>query len=206
MADSDGLKAGQAAIAIGSPLGLERTVTTGVVSAVNRSLGQSELEGLIQTDAAINPGNSGGPLLDSRGRVIGINTAMLTGPGGGLGFAVPINLANNVAQQILTTGRVRRVFLGVSLTNVTPEMAEHLSLPVRQGAVVLEVSPGSPAAQAGIQVEDIITRIGETEITSSGDIRRVLRSHVPGDTVSITLQRGEQATTVTARLAEASGG
>ncbi len=202
-ADSDSLKAGQAAIAIGSPLGLERTVTTGVVSAVNRSLGESELEGLIQTDAAINPGNSGGPLLDSQGRAIGINTVILNAPGGGLGFAVPINLARNVAEQILTTGRVRRVLLGVALGDVTPELATRLDLPVRQGAVILEVAPGSPADRAGIRVEDIITRVDGTEIASGGDLRRVLRGHVPGDTVSLTLRRGDRTVTATARLVEA---
>ena len=207
IADSDGLRAGQSAIAIGSPLGLERTVTTGVISAVNRSLGDSELEGLIQTDAAINPGNSGGPLLDSGGRVIGINTAILSAPGGGLGFAVPINLARNVADQILATGRVRRVMLGVILSDVTAELAERLDLPVEQGAVVMEVASGSPAHKAGIRGADILTAIDGDEVKTGGDVRRVLRPHKPGDTVSVTLRRRSESGPVTVRvvLAEATG-
>jgi S1-C subfamily serine protease len=156
LGDSDRLSVGQATIAIGNPLGLDRTVTTGVVSAVNRS--GFEMDGLIQTDAAINSGNSGGPLLDSRGRLIGINTAVLRGGGAnGLGFAIPINLANNVAQQLIETGRVQRAQLGISYSDVEPEMAQQFDLPVRQGVVVQEVSPGSPADQAGLRVQDIIT-------------------------------------------------
>ena len=204
LADSDRLEVGQAAIAIGNPLGLERTVTTGVVSAVNRSPRGIDLDGLIQTDAAINPGNSGGPLLDSQGRVIGINTAILRTPGvAGLGFAVPINVARDVARQVIATGRVQRVVLGVGLGDVTPEIAERLNLPVRQGAFVVEVGEGSPAQAAGIQSEDIITRLDSAPIASGGDLRRALRAHAPGDTVSVTLRRGERTLTVTARLVEA---
>ena len=203
IADSDGIRAGQVAIAIGSPLGLERTITTGVISAVNRRLGVSELEGLIQTDAAINPGNSGGPLLDSAGRVIGINTAILTAPGGGLGFAIPINLARNVADQILTTGRVRRVLLGVVLGDVTPDLAGRMNLPVREGAVVLEVAPGSPADRAGVQAEDIVTALDGAQVTSGGDVRRILRRHQPGDEVPLTLRRGGRSLTLRVSLAGA---
>jgi S1-C subfamily serine protease len=200
--DSDRLSVGQATIAIGNPLGLDRTVTTGVVSAVNRS--GFEMDGLIQTDAAINSGNSGGPLLDSRGRLIGINTAVLRGGGAsGLGFAIPINLANNVAQQLIETGRVQRAQLGISYSDVEPEMAQQFDLPVRQGVVVQEVSPGSPADQAGLRVQDIITRAGNTPITGGGDLRRVLRAHRPGDRLTINLRRGQRALQLTADLSEA---
>ena len=201
LGDSDRLQVGQASIAIGNPLGLDRTVTTGVVSAINRS--GLDMDGLIQTDAAINPGNSGGPLLDSRGRVIGINTAVLRGRGAsGLGFAIPINMANHVAQQLIETGRVQRARLGLSYTDIDSELAEQFNLPVRQGIVVQEVLPGSPAAQAGIRVQDLITRADDTAITSGGDLRRVLRAHLPGDELTLTLRRGQRTVTVTAILAE----
>jgi serine protease Do len=206
--DSDRLEVGQTAIAIGNPLGLERTVTTGVISAVNRSPRGIALDGLIQTDAAISPGNSGGPLLDSRGRVIGINTAVLRAPGAqGLGFAVPINLAQNVAEQILTTGRVVRSFLGVEYRDVEPEMAEQFRLTVREGIVVVSVSPSTPAAQAGVERGDIITRVDDTAIKQGGDLRRVLRDRRPGDNVRITVVRlGGDTRTLSARLTEAPAG
>ena len=190
VADSDQLEIGQAAIAIGNPLGLDRTVTTGVVSAVSRRIDEGNSEGFIQTDAAINPGNSGGPLLDSSGRVIGINSQILTGPGGGLGFAVPINVARDAANQILATGRVQRVRLGVSYNDVDPDTAEAFNLPVSQGVVVAEVTEGSAAERAGIRAQDIITRVDETPIRGGGDLRRALRGRKPGDTVAVTLRRG----------------
>jgi serine protease Do len=207
LGDSDLLEPGQTAIAIGNPLGLERTVTTGVVSAINRELPGAGLDGLIQTDAAINPGNSGGPLLDSRGRVIGINTAVLRGGVGGgaqgLGFAVPINLANNSAQQILTTGRVQRAWLGVSLGDITPEVATQFRLPVRQGAIVLAMGAGSPAAQAGLQLQDIIIAVNDTPVTRAADLVRVLRAAQPGSTITMRVVRPSGTVTVTARLATA---
>jgi serine protease Do len=205
LGDSDLLEPGQIAIAIGNPLGLERTVTTGVVSAINRELPGAGLDGLIQTDAAINPGNSGGPLLDSRGRVIGINTAVLRGRGAvgavGLGFAVPINLAADVANQLVTTGVVRRAFLGVSYRDIDPEIARQFRLPVREGVIVLEVVPNSPAAQAGMRVQDIVTAINDVPVTRGGDLRRVLRAAQPGQTVTMQVLRPTGAVTVTARLA-----
>lgn len=202
--DSDRLEVGQLAIAIGNPLGLERTVTTGVVSALNRSPRGLQQGGLIQTDAAISVGNSGGPLIDSRGRVIGINTAILQGPGAsGLGFAIPINLANQVATQVLSTGRIRRAFLGVSYGDIDRELALQFGLPVSQGIIVLEVVPNSPAARAGIRAQDIIVRAGGTTIVRGGDLQRVLRTLAPGDPVQLTILRPGGETTVTARLVEA---
>lgn len=202
-ADSDRLEVGQSAIAIGNPMGLERTVTRGVVSAVNRRLGDGELDGLIQTDAAINPGNSGGPLLDSSGNVIGINTAVLRGEGAsGLGFAVPINIAKSVAKQILTTGKVQHVLLGVGIGNLTPEIAEQFNISVSSGAVVGEVKPGSPADRAGIQRRDVIVGVDQVAVKSAGDLRRYLRGLHPGDTVTIKIRRGEQSLTLKAKLTE----
>lgn len=203
-ADSDRLEVGETAIAIGNPLGLERTVTRGVVSAVNRTVGDSEVQGMIQTDAAINPGNSGGPLLDSEGRVIGINTLVLRESGSsGLGFAVPINTANQVMQQILTTGRVRHAVLGVHVTDVTPDLASRFSLPVAQGALVADVLDGSPAQAAGLAEQDVITAVGDTQVNGSGDLRRALRDRQPGDTVSLTIRRGNQTLKLDVRLGDA---
>ena len=202
--DSDGLEVGQLAIAIGNPLGLERTVTTGVVSAINRSPRGLQQGGLIQTDAAISVGNSGGPLIDSRGRVIGINTAILQGPGAsGLGFAIPINLANQVVNQVLSTGRVQRAFLGVSYGDIERELAVQFGLPVSEGIIVLEVVPNSPAARAGIRAQDIIVRAGGTRIVRGGDLQRVLRTLSPGDQIQLGIVRPTGETTVTARLVEA---
>jgi S1-C subfamily serine protease len=203
LGNSDELQVGQIAIAIVNPLGLDRTVTRGVVSALNRDpRGVSIATGLIQTDAAINPGNSGGPLLDSSGRVIGINTAILAGATG-LGFAIPINVAIDATEQILTTGRVRRAYLGVGSRFVDPEIARRFSLPIDQGNVVLQVERGSPADRAGIQVEDFIVGIGGEPIRSSGDLLRLLRARRPGDRVPIAIVRGTQRLNVTVQLAEA---
>lgn len=203
LGDSDRLEVGQIAVAIGNPLGLDRTVTRGVVSAVNRDpRGVAIAAGLIQTDAAINPGNSGGPLLDSSGRVIGINTAILAGATG-LGFAVPINVAIDVMEQILTTGRVRRAYLGINYRDITPEIARYFRLPVEEGLVVVELGRGSPAERAGIAVEDFIVSIGGESIQDGGDLRRLLRARKPGDTVSIGLQRGTARRTVNVKLGEA---
>lgn len=200
--NSDELEVGQAAIAIGNPLGLERTVTSGVVSAVNRDPVGFGLGGLIQTDAAINPGNSGGPLLDSSGRVIGINTAVLRGATG-LGFAVPINLANDVAQQLLTTGRISRAFVGISSGDINRELAAQYRLPVSEGIIVLEVVAGSPAARAGIRQGDIIVSLDRTPITMGGDLRREIRERRPSDRVTLGIIRGNQRAEIVVQLIEA---
>lgn len=206
LGDSDAVEPGQLAIAIGNPLALERTVTRGVISAVDRSPGGLPLgTALIQTDAAINPGNSGGPLLDSRGQVIGINTMIIRGVTG-LGFAIPSNLAQDVVQQILTTGRVVHAFLGIGYTDLFPAVAERFNLPVRQGVIVQQVQGNSPAARAGIRPEDIITRAGNLEIRHGGDLRRVLRQHRPGQQLNVRLVRGQRQLDVTVRLVEAPRG
>jgi S1-C subfamily serine protease len=204
LADSDRLDVGQTVVAIGNPLGLERTVTRGVVSAVNRDpRGVDIAAGLIQTDAAINPGNSGGPLLDSSGRVIGINTAILAGTTG-LGFAIPINVAVDVMNQIVATGRVRRAFLGIGHRDITPEIARYFRLPVEEGIVILSISRGSPAERAGLQVEDFITGINGQKIEDGSDLLRILREHKPGDTVTLDVVSGTARRRVSVRLAERS--
>jgi serine protease Do len=202
--DSDKLEVGQSAIAIGNPLGLERTVTAGVVSAVNRNPRGISLDGLIQTDAAISPGNSGGPLVDSHGRVIGINTAVLSGPGAsGLGFAIPINLANDVVRQVLTTGRITRAYLGVTFADIDSELAQQFGLPVKQGIILTSVEPGSPAARAGLRPQDIIVKGNDTAVTSGGDLRKLLRSLTPGTTVRLDVIRPNGRSTIPVQLGQA---
>jgi serine protease Do len=196
--DSDQIQVGQSAIAIGNPVGFERTVTTGVISAIDRSLGRNYDE-LIQTDAAINPGNSGGPLLDSSGRVIGINTVVLR-DAVGIGFAVPINLAREVAHQLVTTGVIRRAFLGVDYTEINREIATYFELPVQEGIILRAVEPNTPADAAGLQREDIIVQLDGTPIKRSGDFVKVLRSKRPGDTVRIVGVRPSGRFTTQARL------
>jgi serine protease Do len=191
LGDSDGLQVGQAAIAIGNPAGFERTVTTGVVSALNRSLAAARLDELIQTDAAINPGNSGGPLLNSRGEVIGINTAVLSAtPSGrpvvGIGFAIPINLGRDVAEQLLTTGVVTRPYLGIRHVGLYPELVRQFRLPVREGILVAAVAAGGPADRAGLRQGDIITGIAGTAMTGEADLRRLLRDARPNQNVRVS--------------------
>jgi serine protease Do len=201
--DSDQLQVGQTAIAIGNPLGLKGTVTTGVVSATNRQRSADDFVGFVQTDAAINPGNSGGPLLDSQGRVIGINTWII-GRASGLGFAVPINVAKEVATQVLDKGGVRRAVLGIIPNSVTPEIAARMKLPVNEGAVVAEVSAGSPAEKAGLKNGDVIVAVDGEKMRGAGDLRRVLRNHHAGETVSVTVRRGEETRSFKVQLTEAS--
>ncbi|MBC7809467.1 MAG: trypsin-like peptidase domain-containing protein [Akkermansiaceae bacterium] len=202
--DSDTLEVGQSAIAIGNPLGLEQTVTTGVVSAVNRRLSPNDVDGFIQTDAAINPGNSGGPLLDSNGRVIGINTAVLRGNGAeGLGLAVPINLARDVVDQILTTGTVKRVSIGVRFGSVTPATAARFNLPVKSGVVLDSVVEGSAADRAGLQQGDILTALDGKPLEQGGDLLKALRAKRPGETVQLRFVRGNATRTTSVRLSEA---
>jgi len=205
LGNSDQLQVGQLAIAVGNPLGLERTVTTGVISAVNRPGRTLGGETFIQTDAAISPGNSGGPLVDSRGNVIGINSAELLGQGvSGLGFAIPINLAMEMANQVLATGRYVRPFLGIAFNDVDEDLASQFRLPVRQGVLVTEVQRASPAAAGGLRMQDIITRVNDTPIAMGGDLRRVLRGMKPGDTVRLTVVRPPNGarTTLSVRLGQ----
>jgi S1-C subfamily serine protease len=198
LGNSDQLEVGQTAIAIGNPIGLERTVTTGIISAVNRSPVGFELGGLIQTDAAINPGNSGGPLLDSSGRVIGINSAVLRGTTG-LGFAIPINMAQDIANQVLTTGRITRAYLGIVPMELIPEIVARFRLPVREGVIVRSIGAGTPAARAGIQPGDIIVAVDNEAVRSNGELFRILRSRRPGDTIRISLVRLDDAGRVGSR-------
>jgi putative serine protease PepD len=202
---SSNLQVGDPVVAIGSPLGLKGTVTSGIVSALNRSLdvpGESGdrpvvLVNAIQTDAAINPGNSGGALVDRAGRVIGINSAIaslggaLGGSSGsiGVGFAIPIDEARAVAEEIIRTGHATHPFLGVTGNDLTPQTAQRFNLSTKQGALVLTVVPGGPAAMAGIKPQDIIVKLGATPITSMGGLIGAIRAHRIGETVEVTYFR-----------------
>ncbi len=194
--DSNALEPGQVAIAIGSPLGDFRgTVTVGVISALNRTVDTQQ--GLIQTDAAINNGNSGGPLLNSQGQVIGINTLVVRDSGNGnpvegLGFAIPSNLVHEIASQLIANGSVQHPYLGVNYQSMDQQMAGAMNAPTTQGIVVQQVEPGSPAAKAGIQQNDIILAVNASPIDQDHPLVTVLFSHAPGETVELTVLRGSQ--------------
>lgn len=205
---SNTLQVGQMAIAIGNPFGLGSTVTVGVVSALNRSIQASPdftVENLVQTDAAINPGNSGGALLDSAGRLIGINTAIVQGAQG-IGFAIPIDHASLIMDQIVARGRVVRPALGVQMVGqIDPETARAYNLPITYGVVVTPVT-GSPAEKAGIKAGDIVVAIDGKKVETQSDLRRELFRKKPGDTVNVEVVREGKRLTFSVTLIELRGG
>ena len=221
LGDSSREQVGDPVVAIGNPFGLDRTATAGIVSALQRQIKAPNgftIDNVIQTDAAINPGNSGGPLLDASGRVIGINSQIESPNGGGnvgIGFAVPINTVRQVTQQLLANGQVQHAFLGISGTDVTPQLADVLNLGVKQGALVQTVVPGGPADKAGVnggkaavsiggqQVRaggDVITAVDGKTVTGMDDVINAVDQKQPGDTVQLTLVHGTQKRTVTVTL------
>lgn len=211
MGDSDALQVGEPVVAIGNALGLEGgpTVTTGVVSALNRSIDEptgATLHQLIQTDAAINPGNSGGPLVNLAAQLIGINTAVATGssraPAQGIGFAISINSAKPILEDLIAYGKVRRPYLGVELVTVTPGIARQNRLPVDHGVYVARTVRGGPAARAGIEPGDIITRIESDTVKSIADLRKVLSKLKIGQKVKVQVVRGSGQRTTEVTLAE----
>jgi S1-C subfamily serine protease len=220
LGESESVKVGDPVVAIGNPFGLDRTVTAGIVSALQREISAPNgftIRDVIQTDAPINPGNSGGPLLDSAGRVIGVNSQIEASGGNGnvgIGFAVPIDTVREVAQQLIDDGEVQHAFLGVSGTDITPEIADVLNLDTEQGALVQSVVPDSPADKAGIQAGDADATIGGQPVRAGGDVIvavdgdavadmsdviAAVDSKQPGDELELTLIRGgdERAVTVT---------
>ena len=193
LGDSDKIEVGEWAIAIGSPFGLEKTVTVGVVSAKGRSgLGTGTYEDFIQTDASINPGNSGGPLVNIDGEVIGIN-AMIIQPGQGIGFAIPINLAKTIMVALIKEGKVVRPWVGIGLQDLTEELAQSFNLKEKEGALISQVYEGSPAEKAGLKVGDVVIDIDGVAIKSSQDVvREVLRKQVGQKIQMVVLRDGKR--------------
>jgi S1-C subfamily serine protease len=227
LGNSASLRVGQRAIAIGNPFGLERTVTTGIVSSLGRTLPRDDsdfqIAEVIQTDAAINPGNSGGPLLDSRGGVIGVNTAIrsLSGVNSGVGFAIPVNIVKRVVPELIANGRYRHPWVGISGSTISPEMVEVLSLPVGTGVLIFTVEPRSPAEQAGLRGGnrelvvsgrpvmaggDILVAIDDTSVNRFDDLVNYLASNTSvGDAVTLTVVRDGNRISVEVMLEERPG-
>ncbi len=206
MATEDNLKIGQMAIAIGSPLGLVGgpTVTVGVISALNRSIRTEVtfMEGLIQTDAAINPGNSGGPLVNSKGVVIGVNSAIIPFAQG-IGFAIPIQSAMWIANQLKEYGEVIRPWIAINAVDVNPKLVAYYNMPTEKGVVVTNVIPGSEADRSGMEIGDIMIRMDDIEINNVRDLIKVMNKHKVGDSVTIEIFRGHEKMTLETVLEKA---
>ena len=194
LGNSESLKVGSWVVAVGSPFGLEQTVTVGIVSAKGRVIGSGPYDNFIQTDASINPGNSGGPLVNMNGEVIGINTAIIPNAQG-IGFATPINMATEILPQLQKKGHVTRGWLGVSIQEVTPELAKSFSLDKNKGALVAEVFKASPAERAGIEQGDIILQFNGKDIAESKELPRMMAATPVGDTVALKVLRNGKTIT-----------
>lgn len=206
LGDSSNLRVGQLVVAIGNPLGFQATVTAGVVSALGRTLRTETgrlIENIIQTDAALNPGNSGGPLVDFRGRVVGINTAVIMGSQG-ICFAIPANTAKWVTSQLIREGKVRRAFLGVSGQGVPVDrrLAVAYGVDRSRGVRIVEVQPGTTASAAGLVAGDIIIKAGDTNIASPDDLQRAMERHTIGEPLTVEVLRGAERLTLTTRPTE----
>ncbi len=219
LGDSEEVQVGQWAIAIGHPFGkvvggTTPTVTVGVISAKDRSMSRNDesgfrvYSGLLQTDASINPGNSGGPLVNSLGQVIGINTAIITTSGGslGIGFAIPINIAREVAIQLIEYGKIVKAWLGVYVQNMTPQLAEALGAGDSEGVLISDLSPEGPAADAGLKRGDIIKEMAGEEINSIGDYDRVMQKLKPQEMIEMVIERGGKRMTGEVTVSQPPGG
>jgi S1-C subfamily serine protease len=222
LGDSDSVQVGDPVVAIGNPFGLDRTVTAGIVSAVQREITAPNgfpIDHVIQTDAAINHGNSGGPLINDAGEVIGVNSQITSGGlvdgNVGIGFAVPINTAKDVASELIDSGTVEHAFLGIEMIPITPELAQNVRLPVEEGVLIAAVRPGSPADEAGLQGGDtqvvvngqtfvlggdVITKADGEPITDPDQLREIVLSKDPGDTITLEINRDGEVQTVTVEL------
>jgi Do/DeqQ family serine protease len=203
LGDSGRLQVGDLVIAIGNPFGLGQTVTSGIVSALGRSgLGIEGYEDFIQTDASVNPGNSGGALVNSRGELVGINTAILGPTGGniGIGFAVPVNMARAVMTQLIEHGEVRRGRLGITIQDLTPALADTMKLDLRGGAVISEIEAGSPAARAGLAPGDVIVEVNGQAVLDADDLRNLIGLMPVGTDVAIVLYRDGRERSVNAQV------
>lgn len=192
LGNSDDLEIGEWVIAIGNPFGLTETVTVGVVSALGRKIGGEDVyQDFIQTDAAINPGNSGGPLLNLEGKVVGINSAIITGDRGymGIGLAIPINMAKAIKDQLIKTGKVQRGYAGISMQDVPADMAEFFKLDNTNGAIVTSVTPDSPADKAGLKKDDVVIQIDNKKIVDTQDVKNIIGFTAPGTNVEVTIMR-----------------
>jgi len=202
LGNSDALQVGEWAIAIGNPFGLDQTVTVGVISATGRSdVGIATYENFIQTDASINPGNSGGPLVNLKGQVIGVNTAIVAA-GQGIGFAIPINMVKRVVDQLVDKGKVVRGWLGVALQPLSPDLAQSLGLDGTTGAVVGSTIAGSPAAQAGLEQGDVIVAFDKTPVEDYRHVQRLVAETRAGKNVTLQIVRKKQKMDVTVMIAE----
>jgi len=201
MGNSDALQVGTWVVAIGSPFGLEQTVTAGIVSAKGRTIGAGPYDDFIQTDASINPGNSGGPLLNMKGEVVGINTAIVAS-GQGIGFAIPVNLARGIVDQLIKDGEVTRAWLGVAIQDVTPELAEYYSVKDQKGVFVTEVYKGEPADKGGIKPSDIIIAVDGKTVSSTRGLSRTIASSPIGKEIPIAVVRDGKEKTVQVELAK----
>ena len=204
--DSDRVRVGDVVLALGNPLGIGQTVTSGIVSAKGRATGLSDgsFEDFIQTDASINRGNSGGALVNTNGELIGINSQILSPSGGniGIGFAIPSNMAKAVMDQLLKNGRVRRGMLGVTIQSVTADLAASMNLPAARGAIVTNVTPGGPADKAGIKRGDVITAVNNQPVIDNNSLRNTVASMGPGATTTVTVLRNGGSQNLSVALAE----
>ncbi len=213
LGDSDSLRPGEWAIAIGNPLGLDNTVTAGIISATGRSSSQigvpDKRVGFIQTDAAINPGNSGGPLLNQRGEVIGMNTAIIGGGAQGLGFAIPIKTAKRIAEQLMANGKVNHPYLGIRMTTLTPELRKeitsdpnsNLEIKDDRGVLVFRIERSSPAAQGGLKPGDVIKKVGGKSVETAEQVQQAVEASSVGGDLPIELSRNGQMISVTVKPA-----
>lgn len=207
--DSDSLEVGDVVLAVGNPFNLGQTVTSGIISAVGRGdIRMVDYEDWIQTDAAINPGNSGGPLVDALGRLIGLNTFIVSGSGGsqGVGFAIPVNIARSVLERIVADGKVSRGFLGVGLQTVTPALAKEFKLPTESGALVSSVVTDSPAARAGMKDGDVVVELNGKAVSDMRHFRLMVSQSAPKTKVTMKIYRDGKPVTITATLGELPSG
>jgi S1-C subfamily serine protease len=211
LGDSAKVRPGEWAIAIGNPLGLDNTVTAGIISAIQRTnaIGEGQRVPYLQTDAAVNPGNSGGPLINDSGQVIGVNTAIRQAPGGGLSFAIPVNLARQIAAQILESGRASHPYIGVRLQALTPQLASEINattnqcrLPEINGVVVVEVLKGSPAEQGGLEPCDLIEQVGDKRVKNPSEVQVAVDGGKVGQNLTVRVRRGDQRLNLNLRPAE----
>ena len=204
LGDSDRLEVGEWVMAIGNPFGLDHTVTSGIVSAKGRHIGAGPYDDFIQTDASINPGNSGGPLINMRGEVVGINTAIFSGTGGnvGIGFAIPANLVKDLLPELKDKGKIVRGFVGVTIQKLTPDLAESIGLKQATGALVADVTKGGPADRAGIKTGDVIVEFDRKEIRDSADLPLQVARTTPGKAVPVKILRSNKEMTLSLAVGE----